>query len=82
VMTVATLKGIDAEVIEFQVTEDSRIAGKTLAEIHFPKGGIIGTIIRGEEIIIPRGPDMILPGDEVIVFAVPETISEIEKFFE
>lgn len=82
VMTVATLKGIDAEAIEFQVAEDSRIAGKTLAELHFPKGGIIGTIIRGEEIIIPRGPDMILPGDEVIVFAVPETISEIEKLFE
>ena len=37
VMTVATLKGIDAEAIEFQVAEDSRIAGKTLELLGKPR---------------------------------------------
>ncbi len=82
VMTVATLKGIDAEAIEFKVTRDSPIAHKTLAELPFPPGGIIGTIMRGEEILIPRGDDMVLPGDEVIIFALPEALPEIEKFFD
>jgi len=81
VMTVATLKGTDAEAIEFRVGEDSPIASKSIAELHFPHGGIIGTIIRGDALIIPRGSDRILPGDEVIVFALPDAISEIEKFF-
>jgi trk system potassium uptake protein TrkA len=82
VVTVATLKGIDAEAIEFRVAEDSPIANETLADMAFPTGGIIGTIIRGEEIIIPRGPDRILPGDEVIVFALPDAIPDIEKLFD
>ena len=81
-MTVATLKGIDAEAIEFNVGKDAPIAHKTLAELPFPPGGIIGTIIRGEEFIIPRGEDMVLPGDEVIIFALPEALPEIEKFFD
>jgi trk system potassium uptake protein TrkA len=82
VMTVATLKGIDAEAIEFKVSKSAEIAHKTLAELPFPPGGIIGTIIRGDEILIPRGEDMVLPGDEVIVFALPEALPEIEKFFD
>ena len=82
VVTVATLKGIDAEAIEFRVAEDSPIANETLTDMEFPTGGIIGTIIRGEEIIIPRGPDQILPGDEVIVFALPDAIPDIEKLFD
>jgi len=82
VMSVATLKGIEAEAIEFSVAADSKIAGKTLAELDFPDGGIVGTITRESEIIIPRGGDQILPGDDVIVFALPEAISEIEILFE
>ncbi len=82
VMTVATLKGIDAEAIEFSVAEGAQVAGQALKDLHFPKGALIGTIIRGDEIIIPRGDDQILPGDEVIVFALPGAISEIERRFE
>ncbi|MFC1574777.1 Trk system potassium transporter TrkA [Gemmatimonadota bacterium] len=82
VMTVATLKGIEAEAIEFRVGEDAPIANQVIADIAFPAGGIIGTIIRGDTIVIPRGPDRILTGDEVIVFALPEAIPEIEKFFD
>jgi trk system potassium uptake protein TrkA len=81
VMTVATMKGIDAEAIEFNVGEGSRIAGELLQDVSFPKGGIVGTIIRGDEILMPRGFHRILPGDEVIVFALPEAIPEIESFF-
>jgi trk system potassium uptake protein TrkA len=82
VMTVATLKGIDAEAIEFNVTREAPIANQVIADLSFPDHGIIGTIIRGDSILIPRGDDMVLPGDEVIVFALPEAVSEIEKLFD
>ncbi len=82
VMTVATLKGIEAEAIEFKVTPEAPIANQLISELSFPPGGIIGTIIRGEAILIPRGDDTVLPGDEVIVFALPEAIPEIEKLFD
>jgi trk system potassium uptake protein len=81
VTTVATLKGIEAEAIEFTVEESSPIANRLIADLVFPQGAIIGTIIRGDIILIPRGPDLVLPGDEVIVFALPEAIPAVEKLF-
>ena len=82
VMSVATLKGIGAEAIEFSVGPGSRIADKRLSELNFPAGGIVGTIIRDGEIVVPRGDVHVIPGDEVIVFALPEAISEIEEYFD
>jgi trk system potassium uptake protein TrkA len=82
VMTVASLAGIEAEAIEFQVDDESLVAGQALKDLKFPRQGIVGTILRGEEIIIPRGDDVILPGDEVIVFALPAAIPEVEKLFD
>jgi trk system potassium uptake protein TrkA len=82
VMTVATLKGIEAEAIEFRVGDDSLIANRLIAELSFPAGAVIGTIIRGDAIIIPRGMDQVLAGDEVIVFALPGALPEVEKFFD
>lgn len=81
VMTVATLSGIDAEAIEYKVHAGSAIAYKTLRDARFPKEGVVGTIIRGDQIILPVGGDVLLPGDEVIVFAMPAAIPEIEKLF-
>ncbi len=81
VMTVASLTGIDAEAIEFRVEARTRVAGKSIKDLDFPKAAVIGTILRGPEIIIPRGDDAMLPGDEVIVFALPEAIPEVEELF-
>ena len=82
VMTVATLKGIEAEAIEFKVAKDSPIANQLISELSFPAGSIMGTIIRGETILIPRGNTVVLPGDEVIVFALPEALPAIETLFD
>ncbi|GMV06137.1 MAG: Trk system potassium transport protein TrkA [Gemmatimonadota bacterium] len=82
VMTVASLSGIDAEAIEFRVEEGARAAGLALKDLDFPKGAIVGTILRGPEIIIPRGDDRMLPGDEVIVFTLPHAIPDVESLFD
>ena len=82
VMTVASLTGIEAEAIEFRVDEGSPAAGKQLKDLHFPKGAVVGTIVRGEEVVVPRGEDRITVGDEVIVFGLPEAIADIEAMFD
>ena len=38
-------------------------------------------IIRDGQIIMPRGRDMVLSGDRVIIFALPTAIHEIERLF-
>jgi len=81
VVTVAELTSIEAETIEFSVDEDSQIAGRMLKDVHFPKDAVIGTILRGDEIILPRGDCKVLPGDDVIVFALPDAVPEVEQLF-
>ncbi len=57
----------DLEVVELQVSDSSPIAGRRIAEIDIPEGIIIGAIHRGDEIIVPRGEERILPGDRLAV---------------
>lgn len=81
VMTVAALKGIDAEAIEFNVGHGARVAGTPLRDLDFPRDAVIGAILRGDEILMPRGDDAIEVGDEVIVFALPDAIAAVEHLF-
>lgn len=81
VVSIASLENGRAEVIEIIPHPKSIVVNKTLQEIPFPWGCVVGTIKRGEEIIIPRGQTTILPDDHVILFTLPEVIEEIEELF-
>ena len=39
---------------------------KMIKDLGFPQGCVLVSIIRGDEVIIPRGEDMLQPGDSVI----------------
>jgi trk system potassium uptake protein TrkA len=82
VMTVATLKGIDAEAIEFRTDAGSGVVDRSIRSVGFPKGSVVGIVIRGNEILVPRGDTVIRADDEVIMFALPEAIGEVERLFE
>ena len=81
VRSVATLKGVDAEAFELQVGEGAPIIGQPLAEVGFPKGAVIGAILRDDRTIMARGADTVEAGDRVVVFALPAAIPEIEHLF-
>jgi len=81
VICVAPLKGEGAEAIEFEALETSDIVNIPLSRVKFPKGAIVGAIVRGEEIIIPRGHNMIKPHDHLIIFALKGAIPKLEKLF-
>lgn len=55
------------EASEFIVKENSPITGKPLAELKFKENILIASITRGNEVIIPRGQDVILAGDAVVI---------------
>jgi len=71
-----------AEIIEARVGKTSLLIGKALKDKRLPKNSLIGTIIRGEEIIIPSGRDIVLRGDKLIIFALREAIKEVEKILQ
>lgn len=71
----------NAEVLEFIVAPDTTITKKPLKEMNFPKGAIIGGIIRGSESFIAVGDTVIQPYDRVAVFSLPEVVKEVDRFF-
>ncbi len=81
VLSVTLLSQESAELIELVVTKDSKIANKKLKNLNFPKGAIVGTIYRKKQVIIPSGEDSFMPGDTVVVFALPQKIASVMDFF-
>ena len=71
----------NAEVLEYIVAPDTTITKKPLKEMNFPKGAIIGGIIRGSESFIAVGDTVIQPYDRVAVFSLPEVVKEVDRFF-
>jgi trk system potassium uptake protein TrkA len=57
------------EASEFIVKENSPIAGTPLSMLKLKKNVLIASISRGNEIIVPRGHDVIQAGDSVVIVA-------------
>ncbi len=81
VVSIASIPGIAAEIIEFITQPNAKVTRKLLKELSFPKGALMGAVVRGEDIFIPIGNSQIQEGDRVVVVALPPAIKEVEKFF-
>ncbi len=79
--TLATLEGEKAEIIEYTASGQSKIIGKPLNKVKFPKGAIITMVVQNGEVVIPRGDFIIREGDKVIVFALSSSVPHVEKLF-
>ena len=55
------------EVAEFTIRDGSPIVGKALMNLSLKPGVLIATIQRGRTQIAPRGQDVILAGDTVVI---------------
>ena len=81
IVSTTTLQGIDAEVLEYVVKQNSPITKKPVKLLKFPKNAIIGGYVRGEKGYIAVGDSKIQANDKVVVFSLPGAISKVENFF-
>jgi len=82
VLAIATLEGIDAEVLEFVAQRGSPATKKAVRDLHFPKDAIIGGVIRDNDSFIIIGDSQIRENDKVVIFSLPGAVKKIAKFFE
>jgi cell volume regulation protein A len=52
-----------------------------LADIPFPDGTAVTLIVRGRELVAPKGTTVLSPGDHVYVFARTEELALIQLMF-
>ncbi|TCS61220.1 Trk system potassium transporter TrkA [Varunaivibrio sulfuroxidans] len=69
------------ELIEAEALETSPLVGSPLREVNLPQGVLIGAIVRGEEVISPRGHTVIQAKDRVVLFAKASVIRKVEALF-
>ncbi|MDR4505901.1 MAG: Trk system potassium transporter TrkA [Candidatus Scalindua sp.] len=81
ILSITKLGDSDAEAIELIVEEESEIAKKQLDKIRFPKGSILGAIVRNGTMLLPKGIPSINPGESVIVFTLPDAIEKVQALF-
>jgi trk system potassium uptake protein TrkA len=80
--SVATFLESDVEVDEFVIEVGSAADGCQVSELHLPHSIMLGAVIRpGEEGEIVRGHTVLHAGDNVVVFARPDSIPALRKVF-
>jgi len=68
-----------AEVIEFIAPEGCDLVDKPLRELDLPRGIILGAITRGSKAIIPKGKDIVHPGDSVVLCLLETQIGYVQR---
>lgn len=72
----------EAEVIEAQVLSTSPMAGKTIRDIDFPEGALLGAVQRGKKVFRPTGTTRIEEGDAVVIFALTSDVPAVETLLQ
>ena len=81
VVELAKLNNMDAEIVEFNVSENSKVLNKKIVNLNFPREAIIGGVIRNDEGLIVLGDFEIQLGDRVLVCSSPEALNKVESLF-
>ena len=75
------LNNMNAEVLEFLISKESKVKGKKIKNLDFPRSAIIGGVIRDGIGKIALGDFIIKKGDRVLVCSLYNAISKVEKLF-
>jgi trk system potassium uptake protein TrkA len=78
-LSVSILNRGEAQVLEYKITEKSRVREKQLKKIKFPKNTLVAAVIRNDKVLIPRGDFTIKLDDELIVFLRTDAFPRLEK---
>jgi trk system potassium uptake protein len=69
------------EIIEMELAENSRVAGRTVGELNMPEGSLLISVLRNGQGFVP-GPETVLEaGDEVLAVLDPGLEEELKTFF-
>ena len=79
--SVHTLREGFGELIEAEALETSPLVGRPLRDVKLPAGVLVGAVVRGDEMITPRGATVVQAHDRVVLFAAAEAVRKVEKLF-
>jgi len=72
---------LSGELVSFFISELLAVCNVPISSVPFPERCSAVLVVRGEELIAPRGKTVLLPGDHVYVFCRPEDKPFIQFLF-
>jgi trk system potassium uptake protein len=79
VLDLAFISRGEAEIMEIQVGEKSKIAGKKVKDIEHPSGSAIVALYKYDNLIIPDPETMIDAGTKILILAKREVAEKVRK---
>ncbi|MFA5688688.1 MAG: Trk system potassium transporter TrkA [Kiritimatiellales bacterium] len=81
VRAASLLHNLPGELLDATLNEKSRLAGKKIKEVKFPRESIIATVMRAGEVLTATGDLELAAGDRVLIFSHPDAVKKIEAIF-
>ena len=83
IASLLNLKSVNVQVTRFVIGSRSRVIDTPIKNLGslLKRSIIIGSILRGEELIIPSGETVIMEQDEVLVLSHPGDTKEVGRLF-
>ncbi|MBI5873995.1 MAG: NAD-binding protein [Candidatus Omnitrophica bacterium] len=64
-------------IVRVDLTDDSPAIGKNLTELVLPPDSVLVSIIRKDEVVVPRGNTVLQPGDDIIALTLVENEQQL-----
>ncbi len=81
VLEIESMQPLNGELMSFYVDPALAVTGVKLQELPFPEGAAAALIVRGQELVAPKGQTVLQAGDHVYVFSRPEDKPFIQLMF-
>jgi cell volume regulation protein A len=73
------LTRLDADLLQVQVAEGSRLAGVDMSELNLPAGAAVTLVIRAGRAFVPRPSTPVQVGDDLILVTTESVRTEVER---
>ena len=81
VLEIASTQLLNGELSAFYIGSASAVAGERISDLPFPPGSAAMLLVRGQELLAPRGDTVFQTGDHVYVFCHSEDLSLLRLLF-
>ena len=76
----AALLEDQVEIMEIEATRGSRLTQRSLADVGLPRGVLVAAVRRGEQLMVPKGPDRVEDGDRVLLITTTDLARKLSDF--
>lgn len=79
---IIALRDVDGEIVDYTVAPSARVAGQRLRDVAMPDGVVVTLVVRGQEVVMPRGATVLQPGDHVFIAMRAQLKPVMDRLFD